>query len=87
MRMHVRPLLALFSLPLLTAGCDLDLPPGDVTSPDYWGDAFLAKNAGELEVDELEPGPEPLEESRVVLLITGVTIPARWFDPMLSRLG
>ncbi len=85
MRMHLRPIFALLSLPLLMTGCD-DLPPGDVTSPDYWGDAFLAKYADELELGELEPGPEPLAEPRVVLLITGVTIPAEWFDPMVARL-
>lgn len=87
MRMHLRSLLASLSLPLvLMGGCDLDLPPGDVSSPHYWGDAFLDKYAAELVVGELEPGPEPLAQPRVVLLITGVTIPAQWFDPMVARL-
>jgi MYXO-CTERM domain-containing protein len=62
------------------------LPKGDMTSPYYWGDVFLAKYADELVVGELEPGPEPLAEPRTVLLITGVTIPAAWFDPIVARL-
>jgi triacylglycerol esterase/lipase EstA (alpha/beta hydrolase family) len=59
---------------------------GDPKSPHYWGDVFLDKYADELVVGELEPGPDPLEEPRVVLLITGVTIPAQWFDPIVARL-
>jgi MYXO-CTERM domain-containing protein len=64
----------------------IDLPPGDWKSPQYWGDVFLDKYADELVIDELEPGPTPLAEPRTVLLITGVTIPAAWFDPMILRL-
>src|SRR6185503_13479197 len=37
-------------------------------------------------VQNLEPGPAPLEQPRTVLLITGVTIPAEWFDPIKLRL-
>jgi hypothetical protein len=72
------------SLLVVTAlGCG----PGDPTSPYYWGDFFLAKYADELVVpDELEPGPPPLAEPRAVLLITGVTIPAEWFNPIVARL-
>jgi uncharacterized protein (TIGR03382 family) len=64
----------------------MELPPGDWTSPYYWGEVFLDKYRHELVVDDLEPGPPPLEEPRTVLLITGVTIPAEWFDPMVARL-
>lgn len=71
-------------LALAVAGCEL--PAGDFTSPHYWGDLFLNKYAAQLVVSELEPGPEPLAEPRAVLLITGVTIPAQWFDPIVARL-
>ena len=36
--------------------------------------------------DAFQPGPEPLARPRTVLLITGVTIRAEWFDPMVARL-
>ncbi len=65
--------------------CD-DLPPGDVTDPYYWGSAFLKKYEDELVVGDLEPGPGKLATPRVVLLITGVTIPAEWFEPIEARL-
>lgn len=63
-----------------------ELPSGDVTDPHTWGDHFLAKYADELAVDHLEAGPAPLAQPRTVLLITGVTIPAAWFDPVVLRL-
>ncbi|MCC6623846.1 MAG: hypothetical protein IT385_21485 [Deltaproteobacteria bacterium] len=63
-----------------------DLPPGDKTSPYFWSELFLDKYADELVVGELEPGPTPLAEPRAVLLITGVTIESRWFDPIVARL-
>jgi uncharacterized protein (TIGR03382 family) len=51
------------------------------------GDIYLAKYADELVVPaQLEPGPTPLATPRPVLLITGVTIPAKWFDPIVARL-
>ena len=85
-----RASLATLALLLSTAACGLDLPPGDVKSPDYWGDFFLDKYADELALEEVElevePAPVPLEKPRVVLLITGVTIPAEWFEPMEARL-
>lgn len=68
------------------AGCPDDLPEGDVLTPQYWGDYFLNKYADELVVGELEVGPPKLEQPRTVLLITGVTIPAKWFDPIVARL-
>ena len=73
-------------LPALAAATCQGLPAGDITSPYYWGDFMLDKYADELVVGELEPGPEPLAEPRAVLLITGVTIPAAWFDPIVARL-
>jgi hypothetical protein len=60
---------------------------GDPKTPDYWADHYLDKYADDLTLPaELEPGPEPLAEPRTVLLITGVTIRAEWFDPIAARL-
>lgn len=73
-------------LPVLALATCQGLPPGDITSPYYWGDVMLAKYADELVVGDLEPGPGPLEEPRTVLLITGVTIPRAWFGPIVARL-
>lgn len=84
--MTTRPIVPLVALGLALTACDLEVPSGDIRDPRVWGDAFLAKYADELVVDELEPGPTPLEQPRVVLLITGVTIPAAWFEPTKARL-
>ena len=66
--------------------CD-ELPAGDVADPRYWGDVFLDKFETERQIPQpLEQGPAPLAQSRTVLLITGVTIPAEWFDPIVARL-
>ena len=63
------------------------LPAGDKNDPQYWGDYFLDKFAAERAAAmTLEPGPTPLAQPRTVLLITGVTIPAEWFDPIVARL-
>jgi triacylglycerol lipase len=64
------------------------LPPGDIKDPQYWGDYMLDKYATEraAAVDHIEAGPTPLAQPRTVLLITGVTIPAEWFDPIVLRL-
>jgi triacylglycerol lipase len=63
------------------------LPSGDLTDPHTWGNYFLDKYAAEREqAMTLEPGPAPLAHPRTVLLITGVTIPAVWFDPIKARL-
>jgi len=78
-------LLAGLALVFGATACD-ELPHGDKRSVEYWGDATLEMYGDELVIDELEPGPEPLEEPRTVLLITGVTIRAEWFDPMVARL-
>jgi hypothetical protein len=63
-------------------------PPGDIKDPRYWGDLFLDKYAVERQraIDELEAGPAPVTQPRTVLLITGVTIPAAWFEPIVVRL-
>jgi uncharacterized protein (TIGR03382 family) len=71
---------------VFTSASCADLPSGDITDPQTWGDYFLDKYEDELVIGELEAGPTPLDEPRVVLLITGVTIPAEWFEPMKARL-
>ncbi len=79
---------SLLLLATLSASSCAGLPPGDMTDPHYWGDYFLDKYATERAdaVNNLEPGPTPLVHPRTVLLITGVTIPAEWFDPIVLRL-
>ena len=84
--MKSRPMiLASMLLTFAAVACD-DLPPGNVKDPHYWGNAFLKKYESELVVGQLEPGPGKLSTPRVVLLITGVTIPAKWFEPIEARL-
>ena len=80
--MKIRP----FALVLAVACASCEMPEGDLKDPNTWGQYFLDKYEVERQVGELEPGPEPLAKPRVVLLITGVTIPAEWFDPMKARL-
>src|SRR4051794_32421011 len=64
------------------------MPSGDITKPQTWGQYFLDKYAPErAEAMNIEAAPTPpLEHTRSVLLITGVTIPAVWFDPIKARL-
>src|SRR5690349_9384624 len=64
------------------------LPQGDITQPETWGNYFLTKYQAEREaaVNHIEAGPTPIATPRTVLLITGVTIPAEWFDPIVLRL-
>jgi triacylglycerol lipase len=71
-----------------SAAQSCDLPAGDIKDPRYWGDVFLDKYAAEraAATTQIEEGPPPLEEPRTVLLITGVTIPAEWFEPIVARL-
>lgn len=83
--MKFRTVLATSLMLVAAVGCD-DLPPGNVKDPNYWGDAFLKKYENELVVGQLESGPGKLATPRVVLLITGVTIPAEWFKPIEARL-
>ena len=71
-----------------SAAQSCDLPAGDIKDPRYWGDVFLDKYEAErvAATANIEDGPPPLEEPRTVLLITGVTIPAEWFEPIVARL-
>lgn len=64
------------------------LPSGNLKDPQVWGDYFLDKYAAEHAeaLANIEAGPPPLASPRTVLLITGVTIPARSFDPIKVRL-
>jgi MYXO-CTERM domain-containing protein len=64
------------------------LPSGDIKAPETWGQYYLDKFAQErAEAMNIEPGfAPPLAQTRTVLLITGVTIPAAWFDPIKARL-
>lgn len=64
------------------------LPSGDIKQPETWGQYFLDKYATErADAMNLEPAfAPPLAQPRTVLLITGVTIPAAWFDPIKARL-
>jgi len=72
----------------LSGGTCTKLPSGNWRSPQFWGDVTLAKYAAEREyyLEHIEPGPKPLAKPRTVLLITGVTIKAEWFDPIKARL-
>ena len=72
----------------VTALGTCELPAGDITNPEFWGEYFLDKYTVERQqaMTDIEPGPPPLAQPRTVLLITGVTIPAEWFDPIVARL-
>ncbi|MGH7282274.1 MAG: lipase family alpha/beta hydrolase [Polyangiaceae bacterium] len=72
----------------LTGGTCAKLPSGNWRSPQFWGDFYLAKYASERAyyTENIEPGPTPLTTPRTVLLITGITIPAEWFNPIKARL-
>ena len=72
----------------LAGGDCSSLPWGDWRSPDFWGDLYLEKYGPQLDyaVNNIEPGPAPLDQPRTVLLITGVTIKAKFFDPIVARL-
>lgn len=70
-----------------TMAATCTLPEGDIKEPETWGQFFLDKfEAERAEAMTIEPGPTPLAQPRTVLLITGVTIPAEWFDPVKARL-
>src|SRR5262245_30474702 len=64
------------------------LPRGNWRSPEFWADLYLKKYATQRQraLENIEAGPAPLAEPRTVLLITGVTIKAEWFDPIVARL-
>lgn len=68
-----------------------DLSAPGFTTPQYWGAKFLRTYQAKLDASEravaTEAGPAaPFAKKRAVLLITGVTIPAAWFDPLVARL-
>lgn len=74
---------------------DVELSEANLTSPgmrtpQYWGAKFLSMYQAKLDASlrevPTEPRPAPLAKPRTVLLITGVTIPAAWFDPIAARL-
>jgi len=73
---------------LAALGTCANLPSGDLTDPHTWGDYFLDKYADDYRdaMTNIEAGPTPLAQTRTVLLITGVTIPAKSFDPIKVRL-
>ena len=81
-------MLILLSFAFAASGCDLELPDGDITSVYTWGQYFLDKYEDERHEFNtvIEEGPAPLESPRTVLLVTGVTIPAEWFDGIKARL-
>src|SRR5437867_7859215 len=71
----------------LAGGSCQALPAGDWRSPYFWADFTLAKFAHQRRnaIEHIEPGPTPLAKPRTVLLITGVTIKAEWFDGIVAR--
>ena len=64
------------------------VPAGDWRSPTFWGNLSLDVWAAERHaaMENIEPGPTKLAAPRTVLLVTGVTIKAEWFDPIAARL-
>ncbi|MBP9088212.1 MAG: hypothetical protein KBG15_18970 [Kofleriaceae bacterium] len=73
---------------IATLGTCAGLPAGDMKDPHYWGDYFVDKYAADRAASlQLSETPPPrLTQTRTVLLITGVTIPATSFDPIVARL-
>ncbi|HSO37056.1 MAG TPA: hypothetical protein VLT33_31240 [Labilithrix sp.] len=72
----------------LAGGDCRNIPRGDWRSADFWADAYLAKFAAQRRQfnENIEPGPPPLARPRTVVLVTGVTIKAAWFDGIAARL-
>ena len=72
----------------LAGGKCENLPSGNWRSPNFWADAYLDWYAPERAYysNNIEPGPTPLTTPRTVLLVTGITIKAEWFDPIKARL-
>lgn len=61
----------------------------DWRTPEFWGDFYLAKYRTQRTKfnTQIEPAVAPkLTHSRTVLLVTGVTIRAAWFDGIAARL-
>jgi hypothetical protein len=72
----------------LAGGDCRNLPRGNWRSPYFWADVYLAKYAQQRKAfnENIEPGPTPLTKPRTVVLVTGVTIKAAWFDGIDARL-
>lgn len=72
----------------LAGGDCANVPAGNWRSPEFWGDFYLAKYAAQRKKfnEQIEPGPAPLAKPRTVVLVTGVTIRAEWFDGIAARL-
>ena len=72
----------------LAGGDCTNIPRGDWRSPYFWADVYLAKYAAQRQAfnENIEPGPTPLAKPRTVVLVTGVTIKAAWFDGIAARL-
>jgi triacylglycerol esterase/lipase EstA (alpha/beta hydrolase family) len=64
------------------------VPWGNWRSANFWADFYLAKYARQRKEfnENIEPGPTPLAKPRTVVLVTGVTIKAAWFDGIAARL-
>lgn len=79
---------ALVSCGWLAGGGCTNLPRGNWRSPYFWADVYLAKYAAQRRQfnEHIEPGPAPLAKPRTVVLVTGVTIKAAWFDGIAARL-
>ena len=60
----------------------------DWRTPDFWADMYLTKYKTQRTKfnTQIEAGPAPLAQPRTVLLITGITIKAAWFDGIATRL-
>lgn len=72
----------------LAGGDCRGVPFGNWRSPYFWADFYLAKYARQRKEfnENIEPGPMPLAKPRTVILVTGVTIKAAWFDGIAARL-
>src|SRR5262245_7300483 len=80
--------LAIFALAIGFSACELR--DGDMSDPASWSHYAVCKfpraRAAALTRDPGAAPLAPLAQTRSVLLITGVTIPKAWFDPITARL-
>jgi triacylglycerol lipase len=78
----------LVSCSWLAGGDCRSVPFGDWRSPNFWADFYLQKFASQRRAfnEHIEPGPPRLTKPRTVVLVTGVTIKAAWFDGIAARL-
>lgn len=78
----------LVSCSWLAGGDCRSVPFGNWRSADFWADFYLQKFATQRRAfnEHLEAGPAPLAKPRTVILVTGVTIKAAWFDGIAARL-